>query len=87
MLSWHLRRCQDLTEAVRHNVTLVTNQLPYSLLMRQIETAGIVEACQRHQAGILCYSPLSQGGSCGRCTLRLASPAANLWVLPGGQAC
>lgn len=52
---------RDLGDAMAHKIPIVTNQLPYSLLMRQIETAGIVESCQQHNCGILCYSPLSQG--------------------------
>eukprot|EP00730_Choanoeca_flexa_P004661 TRINITY_DN11765_c0_g1_i1.p2 TRINITY_DN11765_c0_g1~~TRINITY_DN11765_c0_g1_i1.p2 ORF type:complete len:345 (+),score=89.46 TRINITY_DN11765_c0_g1_i1:96-1037(+) len=52
---------KDLGDNVTHGVKVVSNQLPYSLLMRQIETAGIRDACVQHKAGIMCYSALSQG--------------------------
>lgn len=61
----------------------VTNQLPYSLLWRAIESE-ILPFCREHGLGVLCYSPLAQGlltgkfktaGDVprGRCDLRLFS--------------
>jgi len=39
---------------------IVTNQLPYSLLWRVIER-DIQPLCNRHNIGLICYSPLMQG--------------------------
>ena len=37
----------------------VTNQLPYNLLWRAIES-GILPSCAAQGVGVLCYSPLQQ---------------------------
>ena len=37
----------------------VSNQLPYNLLWRSIES-GILPDCRARQHGVLCYSPLQQ---------------------------
>lgn len=50
---------QDM-EAINKIANVITNQLPYSLLWRAIEDE-IVPQCIKNDAGILCYSPLSQG--------------------------
>lgn len=50
--------------------------------MRQIETAGIVESCQQHNCGILCYSPLSQGLLTGK----YARPGGMPFGWPGKAA-
>ena len=45
----------------------VSNQLPYNLLWRSIES-GILPACRARQHGVLCYSPLQQGLLSGKYT-------------------
>jgi myo-inositol catabolism protein IolS len=47
--------------------TIVTNQLPYSLLWRVIERE-IQPACLANDIGLICYSPLMQGLLTGRYT-------------------
>lgn len=54
----------DLNEAL--NLTgLQTNQLAYNMLFRAVEFE-VVPICQKHNVGILCYSPLAQGLLTGR---------------------
>ena len=50
---------QDL-EAICKVAEVITDQLPYGLLWRAIEDE-ILPQCIKKEAGILCYSPLSQG--------------------------
>jgi aryl-alcohol dehydrogenase-like predicted oxidoreductase len=45
--------------------TIVTNQLPYSLLWRVIER-DIQPLCVQNNIGLICYSPLMQGLLTGR---------------------
>ena len=47
-------------EQVINRDSIVSNQLPYSLLWRAIEH-NIAPFCRDHHLGILCYSPLCQG--------------------------
>ena len=49
----------QLAEALRY-VPLVSNQVPYSMVKRQIESA-VVPYCQQHHLSILAYSPLERG--------------------------
>ena len=55
---------QDLSEMLTH-YPIVTNQLPYNLLWRVIESE-ILPVCLAHQVGLMCYSPLAQGLLTGR---------------------
>ena len=47
-------------ESILKATSIVSNQLPYSLLWRAIE-GEILPQCINKDVGILCYSPLSQG--------------------------
>ena len=49
-------------------VALVVNQLPYSLLARQIEMNGVLDAARELGITILAYSPLAQGLLTGKYT-------------------
>ena len=49
-------------------IPLATNQVPYSLLTRQIESNGIMEKARQLGVTILAYSPLSQGLLTGKYT-------------------
>jgi aryl-alcohol dehydrogenase-like predicted oxidoreductase len=42
-------------------IPLATNQVPYSLITRQIETNGILDKARKLNVTILAYSPLAQG--------------------------
>lgn len=50
---------RDIRDMVRLG-TVVSNQLPYSLLWRMVEY-DVQEQCVEHNVSILCYSPLMQG--------------------------
>ncbi|OHD74335.1 MAG: hypothetical protein A2177_05550 [Spirochaetes bacterium RBG_13_68_11] len=45
---------------------IVSNQVKYSLLFRDIERDGIIAWCERHGIGIIVHSPLSKGLLTGR---------------------
>lgn len=47
-------------------VALVSNQMPYSLLNRRIETNGVLAAAQELGITIIAYSPLAQGVLTGK---------------------
>jgi aryl-alcohol dehydrogenase-like predicted oxidoreductase len=49
----------------RHLQRFVTEQPPYSMLVRQIE-ADVLPTCARHGIGVLSYSPLAGGWLSGR---------------------
>lgn len=49
-------------------IPLATNQVPYSLLTRQIESNGILEQARQLGVTILAYSPLAQGLLTGKYT-------------------
>eukprot|EP01121_Diplochlamys_sp_Union-15-3_P009725 TRINITY_DN265_c0_g1_i3.p1 TRINITY_DN265_c0_g1~~TRINITY_DN265_c0_g1_i3.p1 ORF type:complete len:222 (-),score=39.88 TRINITY_DN265_c0_g1_i3:72-737(-) len=55
----------DTEDATSVGVSIATNQLPYSLLTRSIEYE-ILDACKKHNIGVLAYSPLAQGLLTGR---------------------
>ncbi len=50
-------------------IPLAANQVQYSLLHRNIETNGVMEAAQNLEVTILAYSPLSQGLLTGKYTV------------------
>lgn len=50
-------------------IPLAANQVQYSLLHRQIETNGVMEAAQNLEMTILAYSPLAQGLLTGKYTV------------------
>ena len=45
----------------RRGVPLVSNQMPYSLLNRKIESSGVLAAAKELGITIIAYSPLAQG--------------------------
>ncbi len=47
-------------EAAHRTVPLASNQVPYSMVKRDIE-ADVVPWCREHNVGILAYSPLQRG--------------------------
>ena len=49
-----------------HGLRLVSNQVSYSLLNRQIETNGVLGAAKELGVSIIAYSPLSQGVLSGK---------------------
>jgi aryl-alcohol dehydrogenase-like predicted oxidoreductase len=52
----------------RHGVPLATNQVRYSLLHREPESDGVLDACRELGITLLAYSPLEQGVLGGRYT-------------------
>lgn len=54
-----LKRAHELL--AKRGVPLAVNQMQYSLLARQIESNGVMDAARQLQVTILAYSPLAQG--------------------------
>ena len=52
----------------KHGVPLASNQVPYSLLNRKIESNGVWETAQALGVKIIAYSPLAQGLLTGKYT-------------------
>lgn len=45
----------------RYNIPLASNQVHYSLLHRNPETDGVLDACRKFNVALIAYSPLEQG--------------------------
>ncbi len=45
----------------RHGVALVSNQVHYSLMQRNVETNGLLDRCQELGVRLIAYSPLEMG--------------------------
>jgi aryl-alcohol dehydrogenase-like predicted oxidoreductase len=63
---------EQMTQAHQYlaekGIPLAANQVPYSLLMQQIERNGILEKARQLNVAILAYSPLAQGLLTGKYT-------------------
>lgn len=49
------------TVLLKRGVTLASNQVIYSLLDRDVEKNGLLEACRQNNITLIAYSPLAQG--------------------------
>lgn len=49
-------------------LSLVSNQVPYSLLDRRVEYSGLLDTCRELGVTVLAYSPLAQGALTGKYT-------------------
>lgn len=54
-----MRRAYD--RLAKHGVPLASNQVEYSLLHREPETNGVLEACRELNVTLIAYSPLAMG--------------------------
>ncbi len=59
-----MRRAYEVL--ARQGVPLASNQVPYSLLDRRVERAGLLKACQELNITLIAYSPLAQGVLTGK---------------------
>jgi aryl-alcohol dehydrogenase-like predicted oxidoreductase len=64
----------------RYDVPLASNQVHYSLLHRNPESNGVLEACRELNVALIAYSPLEQGLLTGK--YRISNPDV---VLPGAM--
>jgi aryl-alcohol dehydrogenase-like predicted oxidoreductase len=53
-------------ELAKHGVPLASNQVSYSLLVRQPETNGVLDACKELGVTLIAYSPLAMGALTGK---------------------
>ncbi len=60
------RRARELLEA--RGLPLASNQVPYSLIDRKIETNGLLAYCREFNITVIAYSPLGQGVLTGKYT-------------------
>lgn len=65
-------------------IPLVSNQMPYSLLNRRLETSGVLDAARELGITIIAYSPLAQGLLTGKFhrdpELAAARPGPRRWL-------
>ena len=60
-------KMQSAWEALqKHGITLVSNQVNYSLLNRKIESNGVMDVAKKLGISIIAYSPLAQGVVTGK---------------------
>jgi len=52
----------------QRSLPLASNQVPYSLLNRQVERNGLLQQCLERQITLIAYSPLAQGMLSGKYT-------------------
>ncbi|WP_371321998.1 aldo/keto reductase [Thermoleptolyngbya sichuanensis] len=67
-----MQRAYDLL--AQRGVPLAVNQVQYSLLARQIERNGVMDAARRLGVTVLAYSPLAQGLLTGKYTPKTDTP-------------
>ena len=53
-------------ELAKHGLPFASNQVQYSLLHRQPETNGVLDACRELGITLIAYSPLAQGALTGK---------------------
>jgi len=77
-----MQRAHDLL--AKRGVPLAVNQMQYSLLTRQIERNGVMQAARDRNITILAYSPLAQGLLTGKYTPENYHPplGARRWLDP-----
>jgi aryl-alcohol dehydrogenase-like predicted oxidoreductase len=64
----------------RHGLRLISNQVSYSLLNREIESNGVLETAKELGVSIIAYSPLAQGLLTGKFHSRANIPGRMLGV-------
>jgi aryl-alcohol dehydrogenase-like predicted oxidoreductase len=80
--AWHLVEAV-LTSRALGLAGFVCEQSPYNLLDRRIENE-MVPACQRHEVGLLAWSPLAMGMLAGRYASAESPPPDSRKALRGG---
>jgi aryl-alcohol dehydrogenase-like predicted oxidoreductase len=62
-----LKQMERVVKALEpHGLTLASNQVEYSLIVRKPETSGLLKACQERGIILIAYSPLGQGMLTGK---------------------
>lgn len=65
--NYSARQMRDAyTALARRNIALASNQVEYSLLHRQPETDGVLEACRELGITLIAYQPLAMGALTGK---------------------
>jgi aryl-alcohol dehydrogenase-like predicted oxidoreductase len=55
----HMRQAADVL--ARHDIPLAANQVQYSLLHREPEADGVLDACRRMDVALVAYEPIGGG--------------------------
>lgn len=58
---WEKRMLRAYSTLAQHGIPLASNQLPYSLLNREVEKRGVLARCKELGVRLIAYSPLEQG--------------------------
>ncbi len=79
--NYSLRQMLEAAEALeRQGLPLASNQVRYSLLARQPETSGLLDACRQHSITLIAYSPLAQGLLTGKYAEGKRPPGMRRWT-------
>jgi aryl-alcohol dehydrogenase-like predicted oxidoreductase len=60
----------------RYEIPLVSNQVEYSLLHREVEINGLLDKCKEKGVRLIAYSPLAKGMLTGKYTIENPPPGA-----------
>jgi aryl-alcohol dehydrogenase-like predicted oxidoreductase len=67
--NYNLRQTQRTIQILREmGIPLASNQVPFSLLRRNIERSGLLDFCNEHNVTVIAYSPLERGILTGKYT-------------------
>lgn len=79
--NFNLEQTRRAAEALaKRGLRLASNQVPYSLLNRRIETNGLLDYCRARDIRVIAYSPLAQGLLSGKYTPDNLPPGLRRWV-------
>lgn len=65
----------------RHNISLASIQVPYSLLNRTVERNGLLSRCKELGIRTIAYSPLEKGLLTGKYSIQNPPPGPRSWQL------
>lgn len=71
---WEKRMLRAYSTLAQHGIPLASNQLPYSLLNREVEKRGVLARCKELGVRLIAYSPLEQGLLTGKYSIENPPP-------------
>jgi len=79
--NYNRQQMLEAAEALdRYGLPLASNQVRFSLLARQPETNGLLDACRQHSITLIAYSPLAQGLLTGKYGEGSRPPGMRRWM-------
>ncbi|HMZ08217.1 MAG TPA: aldo/keto reductase [Anaerolineales bacterium] len=71
---WEKRMLRAYSTLAQHGIPLASNQLPFSLLNREVEKRGVLARCKELGVRLIAYSPLEQGLLTGKYSIENPPP-------------